>query len=575
MLAIYRQAGRFVALLGTCSLMLFAADKASAQGNVVMGFDALMVINSNDAGGTVMGSVGGWAGFGRFSYGGMTLAPSAQLGRYGAFEIRKDGDGGSGMGFNFSLSGQADNPVDAGNVIQNVTSNMFPLLDRSGFGVNFDPSQYVAELVYKPLPTNNGNALNMTLDSFDGFNSSGERIAEQIQWNFVGLATPTGTPDADGYYTIRNNGGNLTRATAGFQGQSYMFQQAPLPGIGDNEADFHLFEGDVLPVPNGVRQIHIQTPYDNASSADHFSIKSLRIIKLNPNSQEVARLDGRSGFSLRYGSPFRRGSADPPINIGGVDYIPSDGNTFANTDQVSRFDQNGFTNIVLKTHDDTQVGGLALWQPASSQVFDLSSATVEVRAKLTLPQGAGQADRIQLILKDKDGNDTGPGQGGDEYHADLLFSQLNTSTMTTVSIPLSTFTRLTAGEFVNEGDNSLANFNLYQMGLETYTGIGLVNLEIESMRVLLPTPPGVLGDYNGNGTVDAGDYVQWRNGGPLLNEVATIGSVTAEDYTEWRARFGNGAVGSGTAAGATQVPEPVGCVLVVLGLLTLSGLRRR
>ena len=95
-----------------------------------MGFDALMAINSNDAGGTVMGSNGGFGGFGRFSYGGMTVAPSADLGRYGAFEIRKDGAGGSGMGFNFSLVGQPDNPVDAGTVIPNVAANMFPLLDR-------------------------------------------------------------------------------------------------------------------------------------------------------------------------------------------------------------------------------------------------------------------------------------------------------------------------------------------------------------------------------------------------------------------------------------------------------------
>ena len=43
---------------------------------------------------------------------------------------------------------------------------------------------------------------------------------------------------------------------------------------------------------------------------------------------------------------------------------------------------------------------------------------------------------------------------------------------------------------------------------------------------------GVAGDYNGNGTVDAADYVVWKNGGPLQNEVAgvTPGTVTPEDY---------------------------------------------
>ena len=100
---------------------------------------------------------------------------------------------------------------------------MFPLLDRSGWGINFDPTQYVAELVFKPMPDNNGNQLNMTLDSFDGFSATGERIAEQWQWNFTGLAAPTGTPDADGFYTVRNNGGSLAQASAVFNGPSYMF----------------------------------------------------------------------------------------------------------------------------------------------------------------------------------------------------------------------------------------------------------------------------------------------------------------------------------------------------------------
>jgi hypothetical protein len=71
------------------------------------------------------------------------------------------------------------------------------------------------------------------------------------------------------------------------------------------------------------------------------------------------------------------------------------------------------------------------------------------------------------------------------------------------------------------------------------------------------SPAGLPGDYNNNGTVDAADYVVWRNGGPLLNEVVTLGSVNAADYTAWRERFGN-TKGSG-AVGASQagaVPEP-------------------
>src|SRR5262249_7660421 len=43
-------------------------------------------------------------------------------------------------------------------------------------------------------------------------------------------------------------------------------------------------------------------------------------------------------------------------------------------------------------------------------------------------------------------------------------------------------------------------------------------------------------DYDNDGTVNAGDYVLWRKGGPLAND-GTPG-VTDDDYTYWRYRFG-------------------------------------
>lgn len=84
--------------------------------------------------------------------------------------------------------------------------------------------------------------------------------------------------------------------------------------------------------------------------------------------------------------------------------------------------------------------------------------------------------------------------------------------------------------------------------------------------------PGVPADYNGNGVVDGPDYVVWRNGGPLLNEVDLPGTVNAADYTAWRARFGN-ISGSGLGSGGA-VPEPasLGVLLVCLGIL--AGRRR-
>lgn len=88
--------------------------------------------------------------------------------------------------------------------------------------------------------------------------------------------------------------------------------------------------------------------------------------------------------------------------------------------------------------------------------------------------------------------------------------------------------------------------------------------------ILTISPAGVPGDYNGNGIVDSADYVLWRNGGPLLNEVDAPGTVNAADYTAWRARFGNTS-GSGSSLGSTAaVPEPGSLALLALAGLIVS-----
>jgi hypothetical protein len=71
------------------------------------------------------------------------------------------------------------------------------------------------------------------------------------------------------------------------------------------------------------------------------------------------------------------------------------------------------------------------------------------------------------------------------------------------------------------------------------------------------------GDYNGDGNVDAADYIMWRKGGPLQKETVTPGMVTLEDYDEWRSHFGNPVFGSGNA---TSAPEPFGVALMLTGI---------
>ena len=113
-------------------------------------------------------------------------------------------------------------------------------------------------------------------------------------------------------------------------------------------------------------------------------------------------------------------------------------------------------------------------------------------------------------------------------------------------------------------------------------GLGMFNTEVNPQSAFFDdlslelAVAGVPGDYNNNGTVDAADYVLWRAGGPLANEVATPGEATSEDYTEWRARFGNTTgVASGNLLTGAAVPEPAACGLVMMALLVTAVVRRR
>lgn len=122
------------------------------------------------------------------------------------------------------------------------------------------------------------------------------------------------------------------------------------------------------------------------------------------------------------------------------------------------------------------------------------------------------------------------------------------------------------------GIGALATTGTYPI-VVMYAGDGPVGISTNfSLKI---SPAGVPGDYNGNGIVDAADYVLWRNGGPLQNEVDAPGTVNAADYTAWKARFGNtSAAGSGSLA-IDPVPEPATVVFAVLELLAIQFLRRR
>jgi hypothetical protein len=107
-----------------------------------------------------------------------------------------------------------------------------------------------------------------------------------------------------------------------------------------------------------------------------------------------------------------------------------------------------------------------------------------------------------------------------------------------------------------------------------FTALDAAALKDIGWTVILP--PGANGDYNGNGVVDAADYVLWRQhlgqNFALPNDT-TPGTVTQADYTVWRSNFGASASGAGALVPGAEVPEP-STLLLRLGWASMLFRRR-
>jgi autotransporter-associated beta strand protein len=108
-----------------------------------------------------------------------------------------------------------------------------------------------------------------------------------------------------------------------------------------------------------------------------------------------------------------------------------------------------------------------------------------------------------------------------------------------------------------------------------FTGTGLLQVST------YVAPPSLVGDYNGNGVVDAADYTVWRDslgsGTALANrDPLNTGNVSQADFISWRNNFG-ATLGSGAGSLATSaVPEPATIALVAMCVaFAASGARRR
>ena len=99
-----------------------------------------------------------------------------------------------------------------------------------------------------------------------------------------------------------------------------------------------------------------------------------------------------------------------------------------------------------------------------------------------------------------------------------------------------------------------------------------------SAALLLYSPSGIPGDYNGDSVVDSADYTVWRdhlNTSTNLPNDETPGFVDAGDYTVWKSHFGQSEGGGSIVSLHTQnVPEPSGDLLILASLIVAAAICR-
>jgi hypothetical protein len=100
------------------------------------------------------------------------------------------------------------------------------------------------------------------------------------------------------------------------------------------------------------------------------------------------------------------------------------------------------------------------------------------------------------------------------------------------------------------------------------TSQGNINLMLAGKVVVTATLPAPLvGDFNADGSVDAADYVVWREGALI--------APTQVNYDLWRQHFGQTAGGNGATAvlAPNQVPEPTALLLITVACITTASRR--
>jgi hypothetical protein len=323
----------------------------------------------------------------------------------------------------------------------------------------------------------------------------------------------------------------------------------------------------VLNVDRATHVVSISNPGTSSIAIDGFSVHSTALNELNPanfipfggtwqtaNSatDRISQVNPSSSQTLGIGSTTSLGTifAPPtPAAFGTTDDLtfqytqPDASGGITKTANVNYIGSTGVNNLVLRVDPAT----------GATQLRNTSTFTENIDA-YTISSPLGSLDTGQWSSLD-DQN----AAGGDWQEADISTSRLS-------ELKYAGGTTLASDQFYNLGNayNKVLNKKdlvfQYLLQGESVARTGVVVYETISAAIS--------GDYDGNGIVNAADYVLWRK------SPGSFGG--AGGYTTWRSHFG-ATSGSGSGLGMQAVPEPGSFALLSLaaGMVFAMVLGRR
>ncbi len=268
--------------------------------------------------------------------------------------------------------------------------------------------------------------------------------------------------------------------------------------------------------------------------------------------QSTPEISLRNGC-LRFGTTVSSGAQ--LTNSGNLTSIGGESDVYGRVSNSTTGHIAATNNSVLRFHDDVTADGVVTVFPGSKAIF-LEDLTMNAGSTLQANL-AGTAPTTSFGTAEVVGTAT---LGGS------LAVNLEDGY---VPRPGDSFVLLSAGSL--SGSPTLGQTPALASNLAW-------DLDAVGNQLVLSVVPSLAGDYNTNGTVDAGDYAVWRKtagqqGHGLLADGTGNGTVDADDLAVWQANFG--ATSAAGLSATVAVPEAASTILLLSATIFAPFARRK